>query len=277
MCMFGYVIADLGRLTEAQRLRYHSVYCGLCRALYADYGAAGALALTYDMTFLTLLLAALYEPEERSGAARCLRHPVRAQQWASSEFTAYAAAMNCLLAWENCRDDWADEKKLSAAAAGGMLAPGAKRAAARYPEKAAAIRRALGQIAQAEADRTGYSETPANAFGDLMAELFTVRDDRWTDGLRRFARSLGKLIYFMDAACDLQADRKKGQYNPLLLLGIGSGAEFAPQLRLLAGDAAEEFERLPIVQDAELLQNILYSGVWTRFEAAFRPQQEEQA
>ena len=45
MCMFGYVIADLGRLTEAQRLRYHSVYCGLCRALYADYGAAGALAL----------------------------------------------------------------------------------------------------------------------------------------------------------------------------------------------------------------------------------------
>ena len=117
MCMFGYVIADLGRLTEAQRLRYHSVYCGLCRALYADYGAAGALALTYDMTFLTLLLAALYEPEERSGAARCLRHPVRAQQWASSEFTAYAAAMNCLLAWENCRDDWADEKKLSAAAA----------------------------------------------------------------------------------------------------------------------------------------------------------------
>ena len=134
-----------------------------------------------------------------------------------------------------------------------------------------------GQIAQAEADRTGYSETPANAFGDLMAELFTVRDDRWTDGLRRFARSLGKLIYFMDAACDLQADRKKGQYNPLLLLGIGSGAEFAPQLRLLAGDAAEEFERLPIVQDAELLQNILYSGVWTRFEAAFRPQQEEQA
>ena len=63
--MFGYVIADLGRLTEAQRLRYHSVYCGLCRALYADYGAAGALALTYDMTFLALLLAALYEPEER--------------------------------------------------------------------------------------------------------------------------------------------------------------------------------------------------------------------
>ena len=160
MCMFGYVIADLGRLTEAQRLRYHSVYCGLCRALYADYGAAGALALTYDMTFLTLLLAALYEPEERSGAARCLRHPVRAQQWASSEFTAYAAAMNCLLAWENCRDDWADEKKLSAAAAGALLAPGAKKAAAQDPERAAAIRGARGRSSRSRSPRHGPLGSP---------------------------------------------------------------------------------------------------------------------
>ena len=173
--------------------------------------------------------------------------------------------MNCLLAWENCRDDWADEKKLSAAAAGGMLAPGAKKAAARYPEKAAAIRCALGQIAQAEADRAGYSETPANAFGDLMAELFTVRDDRWTDGLRRFARSLGKLIYFMDAACDLQADRKKGQYNPLLLLGIGSGAEFAPQLRLLAeGHDALLTQTVPVRRmeavesDVDMLKTVVH-------------------
>lgn len=56
-----------------------------------------------------------------------------------------------------------------------------------------------------------------------MAELFTVKADRWTPVLRQFGRSLGKLIYFMDAACDLEEDRKKGQYNPLALLGIQSG------------------------------------------------------
>ena len=143
------------------------------------------------------------------------------------------------------------------------------------PEKAAAIRAALQTITQAEEDRTAYSEAPANAFGELMAELFTVKADHWTPVLRQFGRSLGKLIYFMDAACDLEEDRKKGQYNPLALLGIQSGADFRPQLTLLAGDAAEAFERLPIVQDAAILQNILYSGVWTRFEAAFRTKQEE--
>ncbi len=273
--MFGYVITDLARLDTAQRMRYKSVYCGLCRALYHGYGPVPALALTYDMAFLTLFLSALYEPDEQSGAGRCLRHPAQAQRWTQTGFTGYAAAMNCLLAYENRRDDWHDDKRLSAAAAAGLLGPGAKRAAAQYPDKAAAIRASLQAIAQAEEDRAVYSETPANAFGALMAELFTVKEDRWTPLLRQFGWSLGKLIYFMDAACDLEADRKRSQYNPLALLGIQSGADFRPQLTLLAGDAAEAFERLPIVQDAALLQNILYSGVWTRFDAAFRTKQEE--
>ena len=274
--MFGYVIADLARLDEAQRTRYKSVYCGLCRALFHSYGPVPALALTYDMAFLTLFLSALYEPAEKTGAARCLRHPAQAQSWTQTELTGYAAAMNCLLAYENRRDDWHDDRKLSAAAAAGLLGRGAKRAAAQYPDKAAAIRTSLQMIAQAEEDRTAYSETPAKAFGGLMADLFTVKEDRWTPVLRQFGRSLGKLIYFMDAACDLEADRKKNQYNPLALLGIQSGADFRPQLTLLAGDAAEAFECLPIVQDAALLQNILYSGVWTRFDAAFAAKQEGQ-
>ena len=273
--MFGYVIADLPRLTQAQRTRYRSVYCGLCRALYRGFGPVPALALTYDMTFLALFLSALYEPEERAGMAGCLRHPMHPQPWVQTEFTDYAAAMNCLLAYENCRDDWTDDKKLSAAAAAGLLASGAKRAAAQYPEKASAIRAALARIAQAEQDAAAGAEAPANAFGDLMAALFLVRSDRWEGVLRQFGRSLGKLIYFMDAACDLAEDRKKQRYNPLPLLDITDGAAFRPQLMLLAGDMAEAFERLPIVQDAQLLQNILYSGVWTRFDASFRPQQEE--
>ena len=152
--MFGYVIADLARLDEGQQTRYKSFYCGLCRALYRGYGPVPALALTYDMAFLTLFLSALYEPAEQSGASRCLRHPAQAQSWTQTAFTGYAAAMNCLLAYENRRDDWHDDQKLSAAAAAGLLGPGAKRAAAQYPEKAAAIRAALQTITQAEEDRT---------------------------------------------------------------------------------------------------------------------------
>lgn len=273
--MFGYVTADFARLTDAQRQRYHSVYCGLCRVLSAQYGVVSALALSYDLTFLTLLLNALYEPQETVGTDCCLRHVTKPQSWAKTEFTDYAAAMNCLLSYESRRDDWADEHRLHAAVSMGLLSAGAKRAAARAPQKAAALRHYLEQITRLEQDRTQYSEGPANAFGALMAELFTVREDRWQPVLARFGRSLGKLIYFMDAACDLREDRKRGCYNPLALLGVTDGARFRPQLQVLAGDAAAEFERLPIVQDAGLLQNILYSGIWTRFSAMFETQQEE--
>lgn len=272
--MFGYVSADLAQLDAAQKLRYHSAYCGLCRALYEHYGVPSALFLTYDMTFLALVLGALYEPKEQTGAGRCARHPCRAQSWTRTEFTDYAAAMNCLLAWENCRDDWRDEHKLGAWAGASALRAGARRAEAHYGQKALVLRRCLARIAEAEQNRAAYSEAPANAFGDLMAELFSVRDDHWTGTLRAFGYSLGKLIYFLDAACDLQADRKTGSYNPLALLGVEDGAAFRPQLELLAGDAAAEFERLPIVQDAALLRNILYAGVWTRFDAAFSAQKE---
>ena len=89
--MFGYVIADLARLDEGQQTRYKSFYCGLCRALYRGYGPVPALALTYDMAFLTLFLSALYEPAEQSGASRCLRHPAQAQSWTQTAFTGYAA------------------------------------------------------------------------------------------------------------------------------------------------------------------------------------------
>ena len=233
--MFGYVIADLARLDEAQRTRYKSVYCGLCRALFHSYGPVPALALTYDMAFLTLFLSALYEPAEKTGAARCLRHPAQAQSWTQTELTGYAAAMNCLLAYENRRDDWHDDRKLSAAAAAGLLGRGAKRAAAQYPDKAAAIRTSLQMIAQAEEDRTAYSETPANAFGGLMADLFTVKEDRWTPVLRQFGRSLGKLIYFMDAACDLEADRKKEPIQSAGAAGYTERCGFPPAADAFSG------------------------------------------
>ena len=47
-------------------------------------------------------------------------------------------------------------------------------------------------------------------------------------------------------------------------------------LTLLIGEAAIAFETLPLVQDADILRNILYSGVWTRFSLLQRKRQKEQ-
>ena len=38
--------------------------------------------------------------------------------------------------------------------------------------------------------------------------------------------------------------------------------EMRDTLELVLGDASAAFEKLPLIQDEEILRNILYSGVW---------------
>ena len=54
--MFGYITADASLLSEEEIRRYSGCYCGLCRKLSDDYGFSGRMTLTYDMTFLVLVL-----------------------------------------------------------------------------------------------------------------------------------------------------------------------------------------------------------------------------
>lgn len=273
--MFGYVIADAGRLDEAQRARYRSCYCGLCRALRREYGFASRLALTYDMTFLALLLGSLYEPDEQPGCERCFAHPCRAHTYFVTPITHYAAAMNTALAYDNCMDDWHDDRSALRLAEAKLLRAAKQKAEQQYPRQCGAISGCLTRMAALESARGTFPDEAANEFGNLMAELFVYQNDRWETVLRSFGFALGKFIYFLDAACDSETDRKKGRYNPLLGLTDTSPGHLEQQLTLLIGDAAAQFERLPLVQDADLLQNILYSGVWTRFQSQFHKPKKE--
>ena len=36
---------------------------------------------------------------------------------------------------------------------------------------------------------------------------------------------------------------------------------------MLIAECCLEFEKLPLIQDVELLRNILYSGIWTKYES----------
>ena len=103
-----------------------------------------------------------------------------------------------------------------------------------------------------------------------MAAVFRFRDDRWTPAVQETAFALGELIYLEDACVDMEKDAKRGRYNPLLALWgeCRPLAECEPLLLMTAARCAEAFDRLPLVQDAAILKNILYSGVWTRYHQA---------
>lgn len=63
--MFGYVVLNKPEIKFKDFDLYRSFYCGLCRELKEKYGISGQISLTYDMTFVVILLSALYEPDTK--------------------------------------------------------------------------------------------------------------------------------------------------------------------------------------------------------------------
>ena len=109
-----------------------------------------------------------------------------------------------------------------------------------------------------------------------MAELFAYRQDLWEQPLRRMGFYLGKFIYLLDAYDDLEEDAESGSFNPLLPVRERmqtGGSDFDDYVRalltMLMASCTRAVEALPIVENIDILRNILYAGVWTKFEEIY--------
>lgn len=266
--MYGYIRAMKPELRFREYDTYRACYCGLCSSLQEQYGTAARWTLSYDMTFLILLLSGLYEPEESQKKCRCMAHPLRRQLHLQSEATTYAADMSILLYHEKCIDDWMDEHKISRRFAASALYHSYCRVQEKYPEKTQQITIQLQQLHTYEKAQESNPDLPAGCFGRMIEELFAWRSDVWEADLRKMGFYLGKFIYLLDAYDDLDHDRKKKCYNPLMTLA-NQDCTFHQTceslLKMMMASCAEAFERLPILRHADILRNILYAGVWVQF------------
>ncbi|MBC5779427.1 DUF5685 family protein [Blautia difficilis] len=274
--MFGYVVMNKPEIRFKDFDLYRSFYCGLCRELREKYGISGQITLTYDMTFVVVLLSALYEPPTQKGTTRCVIHPVCKQPVRKNAATEYGADMNVLLTYYKCMDDWEDEKKFAALGYGKILQRKNNRLSYRYPEKAEKIRKLLEELSQMEKAGETDIDKMSGCFGRIMEEIFAWKTDVWEGSLRRMGFYLGKFIYILDAYDDVEKDVKNGNYNPFAEKYIMKG--FDEQVRqlliMMMAQTCREFEKLPIIKYTDILRNILYSGVWCRFEAIVRKRRE---
>ena len=169
--MFGYVVMNKPEIRFKDFDLYRSFYCGLCRELREKYGISGQITLTYDMTFVVVLLSALYEPPTQKGTTRCVIHPVCRQPVRKNAATEYGADMNVLLTYYKCMDDWEDEKKFAALGYGKILQRKNNRLSRRYPEKAEKIRKLLEKLSQMEkAGETDIDKMSGCFGGDFCLE-----------------------------------------------------------------------------------------------------------
>ena len=76
----------------------------------------------------------------------------------------------------------------------------------------------------------------------------------------------------------MEEDIRKGTPNPLK--PRYESPDFEEECRtiltMMISECCKEFERLPILENVEILRNILYSGVWGRYEAVREKRQKKQ-
>ncbi len=264
--MFGYVTANWKELTREQKDRYSSIYCGICRGIKQDSGNPARICLSYDMAFLASLLMSLYEPEEVSGKNACLVHPIDHRPWVDTPVIRYCADMNVALGYYNALDDWQDDGSHTARLVSGMLGRQLPQIEGRYPRQCRAIQTCIEDLSRLEKENCSNPDEPAACFGQLMGELLVFEEDLWAPTLRQMGQALGRFIYLLDAALDYRKDQKKGKYNPYIAMGLGEDWQrWEDYLVLTMARCTDFYERLPLVQDKDILDNILYSGVWVNY------------
>lgn len=323
--MFGYVVVNKPELKFREFDVYRAYYCGLCHSLSKRHGLSGQLTLSYDMTFLVILLSSLYEPEHSVTSKRCIVHPLKRQNIISSEFTDYVADMNVILSYFKCLDDWHDDRSVLKLAYSKLLKKGSigknlnnvhatsdstddgsvaatqpsavddgSVAATQsnsdsnnqnsyftddsghlhispdysYKNKIEAISSLLDELGTREKMNETNVDVVAGLFGRIMQILFVPFDDIYAKGLGRMGFYLGKFIYIMDAFDDVEDDVKKGRYN--VFSNCYTDPDFETHVKdmltMMMAECSDAFEMLPAVDNADILRNILYSGVWNSYE-----------
>ena len=253
--MFGYITTDPRTLSKDAKRRYRTAYCGLCRALAKKYGGGARLMLSFDVTFLLLMLNSV-----KDGAQYCYgRCPYRFGQRCScmsGDDADYCADVSMLLFCKKLADDVADDNSLKAKLLLKIFDKKYKKACDSLPELAKSVDGYLKELSKAERAGETNPDVPANIFGNLLADVFAKNE-----ALREFGFYLGRFIYLADAACDFKGDIKHTRYNPLTRM---RRADFYGMLVRELGKLCECCDTLDIKNNRDIIENVLYDGVWLK-------------
>ncbi len=271
--MFGYVRTDTPYLYIKDQTLYRAMYCGLCKGIAETSGHAARMGLSYDVTFLSVLLHNIAGIDVKIEKQHCLTHCVRSRAMAETdELTRQLGALNTALVYYKYTDDIADGdrgrgKRL-------WFKKGFKRIKKSYPEVERIVRENMQRQEETEKSGTDSADRAADATANMLAEFSAYAlGDKATEHTRGLFYALGKWIYLIDALDDYDKDKKKGAYNPFVL------AYKAPcRERLFAGDCGEEilfiFDNIfcdikehlagvPLHFNRDLVDNILLRGLPT--------------
>lgn len=215
--MIGYVKVHKPELKVKEYELYRGLYCSLCKALGRQYGVFSRLLLSYDLTFMLVVLLAVKNKRPEFKAGRCPFNPSKRCNYcnnADEEFS-FAAAVTVLMFYYKVKDEIADGgffRKLLMY----LILPYAslkrKKAMKKYKRLDSIICESVKKQAEAEKSKTNSTDKAAHNSADALGKIFSYGEEE-NINLYRFGYFTGRWVYLIDAADDLEEDIKKGSFN----------------------------------------------------------------
>ena len=271
--MFGYVTVCRECMDESDYDMFAAYYCGLCAATGEQCSQLSRLGLSYDITFLAIVLSALDDAETDTTTRRCIAHPqTKRRRVVNDRAIDYAANMGVLLMYLKLADDWNDERSIKSIPARWALYSGMKKARKRFPKQYEGIEEQLKRLCECE-KRAAHIDEAADCFAKILEILFTpdfITDETARKILAWFGYNIGRWIYVIDAYNDIEKDFKSGSYNPFLaeIADINDKSAIAKRLSttltLNLDSAASAYELLNVYKNDGIIRHIVYTSLYMR-------------
>ena len=97
--LFGYIRPKIPELKVREYDQYKGIYCSLCKRMGKEYGIASRFALSYDSTFLVLMMLGLQEECTPFQSGKCVFNPLKKCNYCTSGQTnfEFASALTVMM------------------------------------------------------------------------------------------------------------------------------------------------------------------------------------
>ena len=272
--MLGYVKTYKPELKIKDYEAYRGLYCSLCRTLGRQYGVCSRLLLSYDVTFLLVVMLSVKNALPTFKKGRCPFNLTKRCHYCvdCSSFLSFAAAVTVLMFYYKIKDNIADSgffKRLLMR----MIVPYAsrlrKKAMRKYERLDSIISGGMSRQAYTEANATDNTDKAAHESADTLGKIFCY-DDADNVALYRFGYSVGRWVYLLDAADDIEKDLKNKSFNVFVnRYQIKTIQDFNEEIKkeieatlnMSRARALEELSNLKSDYFVPIIENILTDGM----------------
>ena len=283
--MFGYVKIHKPELKFKDYEIYRGVYCSLCKALGKEYSVFARFILNYDCTFLSLMLLSREKTCCGFTNGRCRFNPLKKCNYikGGKDALSKGAALTIITSYYKLLDSIEDSsvfKKIGCTLIRPFFSGWHKKAMKRFPAYEKAVREMFFSQLEYEKRDDVCLDMAAEPTAKMLCDVFKeeAKNEAEEKVFAQFGYHLGRWVYLMDAAADMEEDRKNGNFNPFLL-SKDSDEETIKRADSVLSQSyyllTKAYELIDKERFSDVLDNVIYCGLAIMQNNTLYPRKEK--